>query len=181
MNLIRHAIDGAVAAAMAEHPKYFTDKGHEHARVVIVRKIMAALRGEGGDKSDDAPAPAAHPSAPIAAEPHSREAIAYLALRHAAGAVPPFRMGDGKFSIPPEAQSEDALAFADAGPASAWPLITDRQQIGAWTEFFRETLPGVPRRPITVTEGDATGIRVPWLWPPAKTGKVYEPADEDVG
>lgn len=178
MNLIRAAIDGAIADALAEHPKYFTPKGHEHARTVLVRKIMHALRGDGAEKVADeaAPQPA---SAPISADPASREALAYLTMRSAAGAAPPFRMGDGRISIPVAAQGEDVLAFFDAPNKTHWPLITERQQIGAWSEFFNDKLPAVPRKPILVAEGDVTGIRVPWPWPPAKTGKVYAPADED--
>lgn len=178
MNLIKSAIDGAIADAIAEHPKYFTPRGLEHARTVILRKVMAALRGD-TDKPDDAPAQVAStPAGPMSADPDSREATAYLVLRQAAGAGPPFRMGDGRISIPAAALQGDALAFADAPPASAWPLICDRQQIAAWQEFFRETLPGLPRKPIMVTEGASVGIRVPWPWPPAKTGKTYDPNED---
>lgn len=177
MNLIRTAIDGAVAAAMAEHPKYFTDKGHEHAQIVIVRKIMAALRGD-GEKSDASEDAKPAPTGPITVDPTGRMGRAYLVLCQAAGAVAPFRTADGKFSVRPEAQGDDVLAFADAPPASAWLFIHERQKIGAWTEFFREVLPGVARRPIAVTQGEATGILAPWPWPPASTGKTYDPTED---
>ena len=50
MGFLKTAIDVAVSEAIAEHPKYFTPKGVEHAKTAIVRKVMAALR-DGGEKS----------------------------------------------------------------------------------------------------------------------------------
>lgn len=177
MNLIWSAIDNAIADAMAEHPKYFTPKGHEHARTVLLRKIKSALRGDAPDRpADEAPA-ADLPRGPILADPSSREALALLTVCQAGGASAPFRASDGRISIPPEGQGADVLAFADAPPRERWPLETDHQRIGAWQEFFREVLQGRPRRPITVTENGQTGIRVPWPWPPTTTGKTYDASE----
>lgn len=170
---LRAIIDAAVADAMAEHPKYFTPKGHEHARTVIVRKIMAAFRGDGSDKPDDTAAD--HPASPqpLLVEPHSREAIAFSNLRQIAGATTPFRLGDGRLSINAEAACPAVFALADLPLKSQWLFLTAPRNVGAWQEFFRDTLPGVARRPIHEHRGTEVGLLMPWPWPPTKDGKVY--------
>jgi hypothetical protein len=175
MNLIKSAIDNAIADAMAEHPKYFTPKGHEHARAILLRKILAGLRGDAPEKpTEEAPA-AELPRAPVLVDPNSREALAYLTLCSAGGASPPFRTGDGRVSIPFEGQGAEVLAFADAPARGRWLFISDHQRVGAWNEFFRESLQGKPRRSIIVEQSGQQGIMVPWPWPPAKSGKTYDP------
>lgn len=172
MTTFRAIIDGAVADAMAEHPKYFTPKGMEHARAAIVRKIMASLRDTSEQKSD---APAA-PTAPAAAglfDPASPDARAACNLRAAAGAVLPMRTGGGQVLVNPEALTPAALAFADCPPREVWLFLTDRRQIAAWKEFFAAALPGVARRPIDIVRGGETGILAPWPWPPAASGKIF--------
>lgn len=181
MSGIRPMIDGAVADAMAAHPKYFTPKGHEHARDVIVRKIMAAIRGDGPKLDDAESAPPSLPQ-PVAVEPTSREGRAYTALRELAGASAPFRMSGGLISLPPEANNVRVMALADdLPPRERWEFLTETKQIGAWNEFFRAMLPeGTPRRSIVETRGDQTGILMPWPWPPGRDGKIYnaEPSED---
>lgn len=174
MNGIRPIIDTAVAAVIAEHPKYFTDRGLEKAQAAFTRKIMAALvpRDAGGAAE---PLPPAEPVdlVPRAVDPKSAEGRAYINLRSLAGASAPFRMGDGTISLPPEAQKPAVLALADL-PATPWPLITDRQQTGAWMEFLADALPkGVARKPIQTEREGVIGILMPWPWPPSKDGKTY--------
>lgn len=183
MSGIRDMIDAAVVAAIAEHPKYFTELGldNSRARTAIVRKIMAALRGDSDKSGEPAKADAPPPPAPaqsltVAAD--SREARAYTNLRKFAGAVAPFRMADGSISINAEAACEAVWPFADLPPSQQWPFLTQPRQVGAWLEFFAQTLPGAPRRPIQQIRDGATGIVMPWLWPPAKDGKTYT-AEED--
>lgn len=174
MSGIRPIIENAVALAIAEHPKYFTERGIEKAQTAIVRKVMAALVPRSGmDDAGADPAPPAEPVelVPLAVDPKSREGRAYTALRALAGAAAPFRMGDGTISIPITAQGERVWAFADA-PAEHG-FVTDKQQIGAWMEFFGETLPTTARRPITIERNGTSGILVPWPYPPSVTGKVY--------
>lgn len=174
MTGLRPIIDSAVAAAIAEHPKYFTERGLEKAQAAIVRKVMSALfRSDGTvDAPIETPAPV-EPLQPLAADPKSAEGRAYINLRELAGAAAPFRMGDGQISIPPEAQKPAVYALADL-PALPWVFITDRQQTGAWLEFLAEALPkAVARKSIQIRRGDATGILMPWPWPPSVTGKIY--------
>ncbi len=173
MSGIRPIIDDAVADVIATHPKYFTPKGHEHARDMIVRKIMAAIRGDGSKPGESDAAPAS-PAQPIAVEPLSREGRAYTVLRELAGAPAPFRMSGNLISLPPEANNVRVMALADLSKREHWEFLTAVKQIGAWTEFFREMLPaGPPRRSIVETRGDQTGILMPWTWPPARDGKIY--------
>lgn len=181
MSGLRTIVDTAVADAIAEHPKYFTPKGLEHARTVIVRKVMAAMRGEGdkpaGEQTGAAPAA---PHGPVLVEPGTRLGLAYGLLRKMAGAVSPPRTGDGRIIVVMEATGDNVQVLADAPPRDQWLFITDRQQMGAWTEFFRETLPGAARRPIAETSTDGLpGIRVPWPWPPRKDGRIYPPDDSE--
>lgn len=177
MSGIRPIIEGAVADVLAEHPKYFTERGMEKAQAALVRKIMAALRGDAPDKAaTETPAALDEPEAPkhpLAVEPTSREGRAYSNLCALSGALAPFRMGDGKFSLPVEANCPAVMALADLPPKSDWLFLTEHKQIGAWTEFFRQSLPMAARRPITEKRGDATGILMPWPWPPSVTGKIY--------
>lgn len=175
MTTFRAIIDAAVAEAMAEHPKYFTPKGMEHARAVIVRKIMATLRADAKGEAAPASSDDVLPSPPVStlADPQSREARACRNLRDAAGAVSPPRSGDGRVIINPEALAPAALAFADCPPREAWLFISSPQKICAWSEFFRDTLPGIPKKPIAIVREGQSGILVPWPWPPAKDGKTY--------
>jgi hypothetical protein len=180
---IRPIIDDAVASVLAEHPKYFTERGMEKAQAAFTRKIMAALiPRSSADDAEPQPARLAPPAdlAPLTADPKSREARAYANLRTLAGATAPFRMGDGSISIPPEAQCPAVYALADM-PAQPSEFITERQQIGAWMEFFAESLPkGTPRKPIQIERAGKTGVVMPWPWPPSVTGKVYAPNPDDV-
>lgn len=176
MNLIRSAIDNAIADVIVEHPKYFTPAGQEHARKTLVRKIMAGLRGDGEDK----PAPAAAETPAVAAlvDPGSRLGVAYLMLRQVGGAVAPFRTSGGHLSVPANCQGDDVLAFADTPPRADWVLVSERQQLAAWNEFLADKLANVPRRQIRVDRDGVSGIEAPWPWPPAKTGKTYDPEHE---
>lgn len=173
MSGIRPMIDAAVASAIAEHPKYFTELGlaNERARTVIVRKIMAALRGDGVDKPAAESSVSSALPVPISVEPQSREGRAYANLRRLAGASTPFLMGTGQYSVPPSAACEAVYALAALPDKSHWTPIT-HAQMGAWGEFFRETLPNAPRRPMTADQ------RMPWPWPPSATGKVYDAMDQ---
>lgn len=179
MSGIRPIIDDAVAAVLAEHPKYFTPKGHEHARTVIVRKVMAAIRGDGSEKSQETPAAAITQAAPQSnlIEPVSREGRALSNLCLLAGAIAPFRTSDGRFVLPTEANNGAVFALADLPAKDQWLFLTERKRIGAWTEFFRESLPHAARKPILQTRGTETGILMPWPWPPSKTGVIYTPEE----
>lgn len=180
MTGIRPMIDTAVADVLAEHPKYFTPKGHEHARTVIVRKIMAAIRGDGADKSSaEVSTPASTLPQPISIEPTSREGRAYTALCNLAGAVAPFRMGDGRIAIPPDANNPRVFALSDLPPRSQWLFLTEHRQVAAWNEFFREMLPQAARRPIIEKRGDQSGILMPWPWPPRRDGGTYDAVSGD--
>lgn len=179
MTGIRPIIDAAVADALAEHPKYFTPKGHEHARTVIVRKIMAAIRGDGADKaSAEIASTASTLPQPTSVEPTSREGRAYTALCQLAGAVAPFRMGDGRIAIPPDANKARVFALSDLPPRSHWLFLTEHRQVAAWNEFFREMLPQAARRPIIEKRGEQSGILMPWPWPPRRDGQTYDAESE---
>lgn len=172
MSGIRPMIDDAVADVLAEHPKYFTPKGHEHARTVLVRKIMAAIRGDGPAKpAEESDAPL-QPQ-PMSVEPGSPEGRAYSALHALAGAVAPFRMGNGQIAIPPEANNARVFALSDLPPRTQWQFLTEPKHVGAWNEFFREMLPHAARRPIIEKRGDQSGIFMPWPWPPRRDGQIY--------
>lgn len=175
MTGIRPIIDSAVAAVLAEHPKYFTPKGHEHAQTVLTRKIMAAIRGDAPAKEASEPEPPpASPQQPIAIDPTSLDGRAYTALRELAGAPAPFRMSGGLISLPPEANNVRVMALADLPKREEWQFLTTPKQIGAWNEFFREMLPvGTPRRSITETRRTLNGILMPWPWPPGRDGRIY--------
>lgn len=175
MTGLRPIIDCAVADAMAAHPKYFTPKGHEHARDVIVRRIMAAIRGDGPSKSpDETEATTPSTPQPVSVEPTTREGRSYAVLCNLAGAVAPFRMGDGRIAIPPDANNARVFALSDLPPRSRWLFLSDHRQIAAWNEFFRETLPQAARRPIVERRGDQSGILMPWPWPPRRDGATYD-------
>jgi hypothetical protein len=179
MTGIRPIIEHAVASAIAEHPKYFTERGLEKAQAAITRKVMAALFRSDSESGADAGAPPAPPAevGPLSVDPKSAEGRAYINLRSLAGASAPFRMQDGNISLPPEAQKPAVYALADL-PALPWPFITDRQQTGAWMEFLADALPkGVARKPIQTTRDGVAGISMPWPWPPSVTGKVYTVED----
>jgi hypothetical protein len=171
VSIIRALVDTAVAEVIAEHPKWFSDKGKESARREITRKIMAAFREGGSDKEPDAPEPTIAPKH-LMVEPTTTAGRGYINLRHIAGAVAPTRVNN-QLVVPQAAYCEAVFAFADLPPQLVF--VTARNQIGAWMEFFAEHLPGVARRPIRTECNMESGIWVPWLWPPAKDGKVYEP------
>lgn len=175
MNIIRAAIDNAVADVIAAHPSYFTDKGQEKGRALIVRKIMAALHAGGDDKSDEPEERVAELPPPfVLADPHSREARGYINLRRIAGALPPRRDGDGRVIITRASYCEAVFALADLPPEDAWPFLTEAKMIGAWMEFFRGTLLDISRRSIIQTRDGANGIFMPAYWPPSKEGRVYD-------
>lgn len=174
MTGIRPMIETAVAAVIAEHPKYFTERGLEKAQNAITRKIMSALVPRDGATAAEQPPPTEPADlAPLAVDPKSREGRAYANLRMLAGAAPPFRMGDGTWSIPPAAQREAVYAMADLPSQDEWEFLTERKHVGAWLEFFNETLPTTARKPISQDRVGATGIVMPWPWPPSKDGKTY--------
>lgn len=173
MTGIRPIIESAIAASIAERPKYFTDRGIEKAQDFLTRKIMGALvPRDGGDKPAELPPEPTTP-VPITVDPKSREGRAYTNLRALGGAVPPLRLGDGRISIPPPAQRESVYALADLPPQAEWKFVTEHRQIGAWLEFFSDTLTPAPRRKIEVERNGAHGLLMPWPWPPSKDGKIY--------
>lgn len=184
MSVLRSLIDQAVADVIAEHPGYFTPRGIESARAAIVRKLCASFRASLSTKAEAA-ADAGETSAPIVEQPKammversSREGIAYTTLRAMAGCVPAFTAADGRICIPPECAVPAVWALADAPPRDKWPFVSDRRQIGAWREFFRETLRDMPRREVCGLEGEQWGMRAPWPWPPRKDGTL-SPDGED--
>lgn len=184
MTGIRPMIDAAVAQAIAEHPKYFTELAldNNRARTAIVRKIWAALRGDGAERGDGDSAAAPGPAVPpppqhLSARPDSREAKGYANLRRLAGAPPQFRAGDGSVFINADANSEAVFALETLPDESHWKFYSGRNA-SAWLEFFGEKLPGITRKDIRQRRGDLTGIVMPYPWPPSKDGKIYH-ADED--
>jgi hypothetical protein len=172
VSVIRTTIDNAVAEAIAEHPKYFTPKGLEHARNVIVRKVVAALR-DGGEKP---PAEVTEPVPPkfLLAAAESREARGYVNLRMLAGAVAPSRTGDGSVAVGSPANCDQVYALAELPPRDVWRFITDRSRTGAWLGFFRDMLPDIARRTVVQERDGVSGILMPWPWPPSKDGKIYD-------
>lgn len=176
MNVLRAIITAAVGNAIAEHPKYFTERGHEKAQAAIVRKIMSALRDDDGTEGPTPPPPAAEPPF-VLADPDSREAKGYINLRRIAGAVDAKRVGDGKIVIRREAYCEAVFALADTPPREQWLFLTEPPQVKAWLELFRETLPDTGRRSLFEPRGAQSGIVMPYAWPPSKAGKVYDPAE----
>jgi hypothetical protein len=172
MGILRTAIDGAVAEVVAQHPKYFTPRGLELARTVIVRKVMAALRDDGADKPTAEPAEAT--AAILRVTPESREGRGYTNLRFIAGAVAPYRFGDGNIVINAPANCEAVYALAEMPPIEAWLFLTERDQMGAWYELFGEMLRGIACRVISQERDGKTGILMPWPWPPSVTGKIYD-------
>lgn len=176
MNALRSIIDGAVGDAIAANPKFFAAKQEDRARTAIVRKIMAALL-----RDDDEPkAEEITESAPkfIAADPESREALAYINLRRIAGANSPRRSSDGTIMIPASAHCEAVFALAELPPLEVWPFLMEAANIQAWRDFFFHTLGDVVRRSIIQERDDAAGIVMPGYWPPSKTGKMYtDPAE----
>lgn len=183
MSGIRPIIEAGIDQAIAEHPKYFSELGlsSDRARIALVRKIMAAVRGDAADKSsatESNPQPPAIPQ-PTLITASSREGRAFLNLCMLSGAPAPFRSADGRFSLPPEAANESVYALADLPPKSEWDFLTETKHIIAWREFFSESMPaGVARKPILHQRGDQQGILMPWRWPPSKTGTVYPRGSE---
>lgn len=173
MSLIRTAIDNAVAEAIAEHPKYFTPRGLESAQGLIVRKVMAALRGDTTEKSSEPTADSTAPQFTLLA-PTTSQARAYVNLRRIAGATAPTLIGNGQLAIPSIACNDAVAAFATLPPSETWCFLTGRCEIGAWKEFFRDMLPDLSRRSITRNINGETGILMPWPFPPSRSGKVYE-------
>lgn len=189
MTALRSLVDSALAEVLNEHPKYFTPHGKQHFRTTALREIMAAFRAatrenESGESRDESATPP-KPAGPQYVIPGSDHGRAWCELRFAGGAVSPFIAG-GQYLIPAEAAIPAVWAFAEAPAREFWPTITDRQQIAAWLGFFKNTLPGVPRRPIVTTDGNlGRSIRVPWPWPPCKDGSLshqqeMEPVDEEI-
>lgn len=175
MNVLRAIITSAVGNAIAEHPKYFTPRGQEKAQAAIVRRIMAALRDDDGEEPPP-PAPVAEPAF-VTVEANTREAQGYINLRKIAGAVEAKRMGDGKILIKREAYCDPVFALADIPPREQWMFIAEKDQIKAWLDFFRETLPDTGRRSLFEPRGAQSGIVMPYPWPPSKSGKIYDPSE----
>jgi hypothetical protein len=180
MHALRSIIDTAVGEALAEHPKYFTPKGAEHARGMIVRKIMAAFRD---DPKAEKVAEVKIEAAPVALriETTSREARGFTNLLKIAGAVAPFEH-NGTIYIPAEAACEAVYALADLPERHEWIFVTATNQISAWMLFFAEKLGIIARRSIMEQpfgQGQE-GILMPYPWPPSKTGKVYEAAEAGI-
>jgi hypothetical protein len=74
------------------------------------------------------------------------------------------------------------LAFANAGSPSSWPLIEDRQQIAAWSNFLSDHVRGNrPQFVVTrgIGEAQRRGIEAPWPWPPSAEGKIYATGPPD--
>jgi hypothetical protein len=179
MSALGDVIDCAVASVIAEHPKFFNLQTQERARKTLVREIVKSLVREVRDVGDEqSPAAPVKTVGGLIASNDSR-AIAYCNLREIAGAVRPQHYGSGQIYLPPEAETTAVRAFAELPPRKEWPFISDRRQLTAWSEFFEESLPSVSRRQITETRGDLYGAQLPWLWPPSKTGKIYEPGAEE--
>lgn len=172
MNALRTIIDGAVADAIAANPKYFAAKQEDRARAAIVRKIMAALLR---DDDEQQPAEAAEPESKfVLADADSREARGYANLRRIAGATAARRDREGKVIIMRPAYCEAVFALADLPDIDRWPFLVDAPKIAAWREFFEQTLPDTARRSVMQERGDASGILMPFYWPPSKDGRVYD-------
>jgi hypothetical protein len=170
MGILRNAVDCAVGEVIAEHPKYFTPKGVEHARNIIVRKVMAALRDGAEELSE--PAEADAPQHRVVAA-NSAEACGYKNLRALAGCSSPYEI-NGALFIPPTVDGPAVMALVDLPSREKWLFLTDRAQIGAWIEFISEKLPNTPRRSLIETRNGQSGILMPYPWPPSATGKIYE-------
>lgn len=173
VNIIRTAIDAAVSEAIAEHPKYFTPKGLEHAQTVIVRKVMARLRDGGSDK-DESEAHAEEAPKIVFAEAGSAEAVGYANLRLVAGANAPTKVSGDRTVIVPPANCAAVAAFATLPPRSEWRFASERKHLAAWAEFFRDMLPEITRRTIMEERNGVTGALLPWPYPPSKEGKIYD-------
>lgn len=172
MSILRILIDGAVADAIAEHPKYFTPRGHEKARAAIVRKIVAAFR-DGGDEADNPETPPKE-ALFMFADPASREARGYVNLRRIAGAVPPRRDSEGRVVIVSAAYREAVFALSELPPLEQWPFLTEQKHVIAWREFFRDTLPAIVCQGIVQHRNGTEGIVMPGYWPPSKDGRMYD-------
>lgn len=178
MSILRNLVDQAIAEVVADHPKYFTPRGLESARRAMLQKIMAALRDSIGAKADaeqqPAPPPAPELPQPMSVDRGSREGRAFAMLCKAAGAVAPFVTSDGKVIVPAEAATAAVWAFADAPAREQWVFVSDRRAIGAWQEFFRDSLPGIARREIcgVDTTTNEWGLWAPWPWPPRTDGTL---------
>lgn len=173
MNIIRATIESAVADVIVEHPKYFTPKGQEHAKTVIVRKVMAALRDGGGEKAESE-TPAEDTPKIVFADAGSNEAIGYANLRLVAGANAPTKLSGERIVIVPPANCAAVAAFATLPPRSEWRFASERKHLAAWAEFFRDMLPEITRRTIMEERSGVTGALLPWPYPPSKEGKIYD-------
>lgn len=174
-------IETAVVEVVDEHPKLFAANSADRAKKLIIRRIMKTLVGpkpeSESDEKPDSLAPTARAAETVRHD--DPRAIAYCNLRKVAGAVRPIRIGENVY-LPPEADAECVKAFLDLPELPKWPLIHDKAKLQAWREFFDETLPGISRRDIMMKTSDgAIGAVLPWLWPPSKTGKTYEPEIEE--
>lgn len=182
MTAMRTVIENAVAEIIAEHPKYFTPRGLEYAQATFTRKIAAALRESLGITSEKTETTT--PAAKIDKQPFqivsesSREGRGYALLRQLAGAVRPIASGQN-YVVNSEAFTPAVWALGDAPPPRDWVSITDKQQIGAWMEFFEKTLPSTSRRYILSQDKDRRALLVPWPWPPRADGAVDPPLIEE--
>jgi len=180
MNPLAAIIDDAVAKVIAEQPKLFSDDGRKRAQKILTKKIVRELTREQATGDDDgAPTTAAaEPAMPALIDCKDPRAQAYCRLRELAGAVRPIEYG-GKIYLPAQADVTAVRALNDWPAKEQWIAIFDKRMIAAWMEFFAAHLPAdVARRSIL---DPARQALMPWSWPPAKNGKIYEQAlDEEL-
>lgn len=125
---------------------------------------------------------AAAAALPAGYDPASPEGRAITALYAVARSRPPESRGR---IVYPREITPQLLAFGSDGisPRGLW--IEDRDQIGAWSKFIAQHVPGI-RTTLWDTKGmgleTRRGIYAPWPWPPKVDGTVYtageRPADQ---
>lgn len=179
MGSLRTTVETASAEFVAEHPRYFTPHGRKHAANTLTRKIMSAMRNEIAPEKTATPTSnpsdaTEKPQGMRCVAANSREGRGYLLLRRLAGAVTPMLANSG-YLIAPEADCAAVYALADAPREAEWSLVSDRQQIAAWLEFFDKKLPGVARRVLLDRDDLHQSLRLPWPWPPRVDGAVDPP------
>jgi hypothetical protein len=114
-------------------------------------------------------------SLPTGYDPASREGKAITALYAVARSRPPESRGR---IVYPREVTPQLLAFADEGksPRACW--IEDREQIGAWSGFIAQHVPG-NRTSLWDTKGFGAemrrGIYAPHPWPPTVKGEWSAP------
>ncbi len=104
----------------------------------------------------------------------SRESRAVGVLCHIVGEEHYFFdiMG-GRTSVHyPQEITPQLIALADSPPRSEWIVIAEQRQVAAWFHFATEYL---PNRKINLRPP----CKVPWPWPPKKTGVAYDGMPEN--